>query len=94
MNKQVIRIGLGVLAGAIGSKIIQSQKMKDLAVGAVAGGLKIKDDVDKAVEKVKENTDDIVAEAKVLKMEKDIEREEEKKEKDIEEVASEADLED
>ena len=29
MNKQVIRIGLGVLAGAIGSKIIQSQKMKD-----------------------------------------------------------------
>ena len=94
MNKQVIRIGLGVLAGAIGSKIIQSQKMKDLAVGAVASGLKIKDDVDKTVEKVKENADDIVAEAKVLKMEKDIEREEEKKENDIEEVASEAYLED
>lgn len=65
VNKKIISAGVGVLAGAIGGKVLTSKFAKKAAVATVQQGLKAKGAVDKTVENIKLTTDDIVAEAKV-----------------------------
>ena len=79
MNKRLINLGLGLVAGALGGKILTSETAKKLAVNTVAGGLKIKEGIDKNLEAVKVSSEDILAEAKVKKAE------DEKKEAEVEE---------
>ena len=50
VSKKFIRIGAGVLVGALGGKVLSSQLAKKAAVGAVAGGLRVKESIDKTVE--------------------------------------------
>lgn len=92
MNKKLFQIGLGVVGGIVGGKILSSQKAKDLAVSTVTEGLKLKESVDKTIEKVRENTNDIVAEAKVKKAEEERKQREEEARKDIEAIAREKEL--
>ena len=90
VNKKIISTGIGVIAGAIGGKILTSKFAKKAAVATVQQGLKAKSAVDKTVENIKVTTDDIVAEAKI-KNEIEERLEAEAKDKlDIENVASEA----
>ncbi|MDO5715480.1 MAG: DUF6110 family protein [Tissierellia bacterium] len=89
MKKRLLHFGLGLIGGAVGGKILSTDKAKELAVDAVAGGLKIKDSIDKTIEKARENTNDIVAEAKVKKEEDEKAARERQMEEDIEAVANE-----
>lgn len=89
MSKKLLNLGLGIVVGAVGGKILSSQVAKKLAVNTVCEGLKIKEGLDKSFEAVKVSTEDIVAEAKVKKAE-DEKKEAEKKEKlDINKVCEE-----
>lgn len=65
VNKKILSAGVGVIAGAIGGKVLTSKFAKKAAVATVQQGLKAKSAVDKTVENIKVTTDDIVAEAKV-----------------------------
>lgn len=89
MNKKLINLGIGILTGIVGGKVLSSEMAKKVAVSTVAGGLKVKEGLDKTIENIKESTEDIVAEAKIKK-EQDEKAEAERKEKlDIEKVAQE-----
>lgn len=90
MNKKLLNLGVGLLVGALGGKVLASQTVKKIAVNTVAGGLKIKEGLDKTVENVKVSTEDIIAEAKVKKAEDEKKEAEKKAALDIEEVAEEA----
>lgn len=68
MNKKLINLGLGLVVGALGGKILSSDTAKKLAVNTVAGGLKIKEGIDKNLENVKVTSEDILAEAKIKKL--------------------------
>ena len=85
MNKRLINLGLGLVVGALGGKILASDTAKKLAVNTVAGGLKIKEGIDKNLENVKVTSEDILAEAKIKKDEK--KEAERKAQVDIEKVA-------
>lgn len=69
MKKKLLSVGAGVLLGIVGDKVLKSNAVKNLAVNTVSEGLKVKETIDKTIEKAKENTEDIVAEAKVKKAE-------------------------
>ena len=69
MKKKLLYTGVGVLLGLVSDKLWKTKKARSLAVSAVAGGLKAKESLDKTIEKVREETGDIVAEAKVKKEE-------------------------
>ena len=90
MNKRLLNLGVGLVVGALGGKVLASQTVKKIAVNTVAGGLKIKEEIDKTVENVKVSTEDIIAEAKVKKAEDEKKEAEKKAALDIEEVAEEA----
>lgn len=92
MNKKMLQIGLGVVGGLVGGKLLSSQKAKEFAVSTVASGLKWKESVDKTVEKVRENTNDIVAEAKVKKAEDEQLKREREMQKDLAAIAAEKEL--
>lgn len=87
MNKKLLNLGVGLLVGALGGKVLASQTVKKIAVNTVAGGLKIKEEIDKTVENVKVSTEDIIAEAKVKKAEDEKKEAEKKAALDIEKVA-------
>ncbi len=87
MNKKLINLGIGVLTGVLGGKILSSQTVKKIAVSTVAGGLKVKEEIDKTIENVKVSTEDIIAEAKVKKAEDEKKEAERKAQLDIEKVA-------
>lgn len=87
MNKRLINLGLGLVAGALGGKILTSETAKKLAVNTVAGGLKIKEGIDKNLEAVKVSSEDILAEAKVKKAEDEKKEAERKAQVDIEKVS-------
>ncbi|WP_428842295.1 DUF6110 family protein [Peptoniphilus catoniae] len=89
MKRRLLNLGVGFVVGAIGGKVLASQTVKKLAVNTVAGGLKIKDEIDKTVENVKVSTEDIIAEAKVKKAEAEKKEAEKKATLDIEKVAEE-----
>lgn len=85
MNKKLLSMGAGILIGVLGDKILKSNVVKKVAVSTVASGLKAKESLDKTIEKVKESTEDIVAEAKVKNETEEKAREEETVEKLAEE---------
>ncbi|ERT56553.1 vacuolar-type H+-ATPase subunit H [Peptoniphilus koenoeneniae] len=87
MKKKLLSMGAGILIGVLGDKILKSNAVKKVAVSTVAGGLKAKESLDKTIEKVKESTEDIVAEAKVKNESEEKAREE--KEETIEKLAEE-----
>ena len=87
MNKKLITLGLGLVVGAIGGKILAPDTVKKLAVNSVAGGLKIKEGIDKNLENVKVTSEDILAEAKIKKAEDEKKEAERKAQVDIEKVA-------
>lgn len=87
MNKRLINLGLGLVVGALGGKILSSDTAKKLAVNTVAGGLKIKESIDKNLENVKVTSEDILAEAKIKKAEDEKKEAERKAQVDIEKVA-------
>nr|WP_138159689.1 DUF6110 family protein [Peptoniphilus catoniae] len=89
LKRRLLNLGVGFVVGAIGGKVLASQTVKKLAVNTVAGGLKIKDEIDKTVENVKVSTEDIIAEAKVKKAEAEKKEAEKKATLDIEKVAEE-----
>ncbi|EEI86210.1 DUF6110 family protein [Anaerococcus lactolyticus] len=89
LNKKILRIGAGVLVGALGGKILSSELAKKAAVGAVAGGLRVKESIDKTVEQVRVSADDIVAEAKEANAKEDLERAKKAAELNLDEVAKE-----
>ena len=92
MNKKLINLGIGVLTGALGGKILSSQTVKKIAVSTVAGGLKVKEEIDKTIENVKVSTEDIIAEAKVKKAEDEKKEADRKAQLDIEKVAEETEV--
>ncbi len=69
MKKKLLSVGAGVLIGVVGDKIVKSNAVRNLAVNTVSEGMKVKESIDKTIEKAKENTEDIVAEAKIKKAE-------------------------
>ena len=87
MDKRLINLGLGLVVGALGGKILSSDTAKKLAVNTVAGGLKIKEGIDKNLENVKVTSEDILAEAKIKKAEDEKKEAERKAQVDIEKVA-------
>ena len=87
INKRLLNLGIGLAAGLIGGKILKSKTAKDLAVNTVAGGLKVKDSIDKTIEDIRENTNDIIAEAKVKKAEEEEKARKEAEEKNLEDLA-------
>ncbi len=94
MDKKLLHVGLGLAVGLLTGKLLQTKKVREFAVGAVAGGLKAKESLDKTVEKLREGSEDILADAKVKK-EVDQKKQEEKAakkeaEKDIQKVCEEA----
>ncbi|WP_311482604.1 DUF6110 family protein [uncultured Anaerococcus sp.] len=89
ISKKFLRIGAGVLVGALGGKILSSELAKKAAVGAVAGGLRVKKSIDKTVEQVRVSADDIVAEAKEANAKEDLEKAKKAAELNIDEVAKE-----
>ena len=78
MKKKLIYTGVGVLLGLVSDKLWKTKKVRSLAVSAVAGGLKAKESLDKTIEKVREETGDIIAEAKVKKAEEQAQAQAEK----------------
>lgn len=92
MNKKLINLGIGVLTGVLGGKILSSQTVKKIAVSTVAGGLKVKEEIDKTIENVKVSTEDIIAEAKVKKAEDERKEADRKAQLDIEKVAEETEV--
>lgn len=78
MKKKLLYTGVGVVLGLVSDKLWKTKKARSLAVSAVAGGLKAKESLDKTIEKVREETGDIVAEAKVKKAEEEAKAQAEK----------------
>ena len=78
MKKKLLYTGVGVVLGLVSDKLWKTKKARSLAVSAVAGGLKAKESIDKTIEKVREETGDIVAEAKVKKAEEEAKAQAEK----------------
>ena len=89
MNKKLLDLGIGFLAGAVGGKVLCSKAVKRFAVATVAEGLKAKESIDKTVENIKVSTEDIVAEAKVKKEEDEKKEAERKAKADIDQVVEE-----
>ncbi|EFI42153.1 MULTISPECIES: DUF6110 family protein [Peptoniphilus] len=71
MKKKILNFALGMVTATVGPKILKSKLAKKVAVEAVVQGMKAKDYIDKTVETIKENTDDIIAEAKIIKAEEE-----------------------
>lgn len=89
INKKVLTAGAGLLAGVLGGKVLSSKLAKNAAVSTVAGGLRVKESLDKTIEKVRVSADDIVAEAKEKKEKEDLETAKKAAEMDINQVAKE-----
>lgn len=87
LNRKVLRIGAGVLVGMLGGKVLTSKLAKKAAVSTVKGGLRVKESLDKTIEKVRVSADDIVAEAKEIKEKEDLEEAEKEETLNIEKVA-------
>lgn len=88
MKKKLLSVGAGVLIGVVGDKIVKSNAVRNLAVNTVSEGMKVKESIDKTIEKAKENTEDIVAEAKIKKAEDErVKREAEEAKETAEDLA-------
>jgi hypothetical protein len=68
-NKYLIGFVLGVTAAIVGYKAYKSKKLRKALVRAVACGIKLRDDAKFAVNTIKEDAEDLCAEAKEGKAE-------------------------
>ncbi len=89
INKKIISIGAGIIAGAIGGKVLNSKLAKKAAVSTVVGGLKVKESIDKTVENIRVSAEDVIAEAKYVKEREEKEEAKKNDEMDIDKVAEE-----
>lgn len=87
MKKKLLNLGIGLVTGIVGGKIISSQATKKLVISTVAGGLKVKEGLDRTIENIKVSTEDIVAEAKIKKEQDKKAEEERKAQLNIEKIA-------
>lgn len=62
----VIAFGCGVAATVIVGKVLKSKSVRNCTVKAVAKGLKIRDDAQHTLHEIKEEAEDIYAEAKTV----------------------------
>ncbi|MDR3287829.1 MAG: DUF6110 family protein [Peptococcaceae bacterium] len=63
-NKKVRTFAVGLAAGLALPLIVNSKTTRKVAVSGVAKGLKIKEDAQAALESIKEDAQDVYAEAK------------------------------
>jgi predicted nuclease with TOPRIM domain len=63
-SKYVIGFGLGLAAALIGYQACKSKKLRKAVVKAVARGMKLRDDAKFALNTIKEDAEDLCAEAK------------------------------
>jgi hypothetical protein len=63
-NKYVIGFGAGLAAAVIGYKAYKSKKLRKAVVQAAAQGMKFREDVKVTLNNIKEDAEDICAEAK------------------------------
>jgi hypothetical protein len=63
-NKYVIGFGVGVAASVLGYKAYRSKKLRKAVVRAVACGIKLRDDAKTTLDGIKEEAEDICAEAR------------------------------
>lgn len=92
MKKKLISLGAGVVLGIVGEKVLKSNLVKNVAVTTVSEGMKAKEGIDRTIEKVKENAEDVVAEAKIKKAEDErANKEAEETKETVEDLAEAAD---
>ncbi|MDR3160780.1 MAG: YtxH domain-containing protein [Spirochaetaceae bacterium] len=63
-NKYVIGFGIGVAASILGYNAYKSKKLRKAVVKAVACGIKLRDDAKTTLDGIKEEAEDICAEAR------------------------------
>jgi predicted nuclease with TOPRIM domain len=63
-NKYVIGFGAGLAAAFIGYRAYKSEKIRKAVVKAVAYGMKLREDAKFAMNTIKEDAEDLCAEAK------------------------------
>jgi hypothetical protein len=63
-NKYVIGFGLGVTAAILGYRAYKSKKLRKAVVKAIARGMKLRDDAKFTMNTIKEDAEDLCAEAK------------------------------
>ncbi|MDR1363131.1 MAG: hypothetical protein LBJ35_03665 [Spirochaetaceae bacterium] len=63
-NKYVIGFGVGVAAAVIGCRAYKSKTVRNAAAKVLAHWMKLRDDAKFAVTKIKEEAEDLYAEAK------------------------------
>ena len=63
-NKYLVGFGLGVAAAVVGYRAYKSRKLRKALVKAVACGMKLRDDAKFAMNTIKEDAEDLCAEAK------------------------------
>jgi hypothetical protein len=63
-SKYVIGFGLGLAAAIIGCQACKNKKVRNAVVKAVARGMKLRDDAKFALNAIKEEAEDLRAEAK------------------------------
>ncbi len=89
--KEIVCFAGGILFGTAGIKILSSKDAKKAYVHTVAAGLRMKESVKDTVNCIRENAEDVVAEAKLINDERECVEEEqeffaqedEKEEQDI-----------
>jgi hypothetical protein len=75
-NKKVISFIGGVAVATIGVKVLKSQTVRNAAVKTIAGGLKLQECAQTAFETLKEDAQDLHAEARLNKNAEDVTAEE------------------
>jgi predicted nuclease with TOPRIM domain len=63
-NKYVIGFGAGVAAALVGYRLYKSKKIRKAVVKAVACGIKLREDAKYTLNSIKEDAEDVCAEAK------------------------------
>jgi hypothetical protein len=63
-SKYVIGFGVGVAASVLAYKAYKSKKLRKTLVKAVAQGIKLRDDAKHTLNSIKEDAEDLCAEAK------------------------------
>lgn len=75
--KEIICFAGGILFGTAGIKILSSKDAKKAYVHTVAAGLRMKESVKDTVNSIRENAEDVMAEAKLINEERECGEEQE-----------------
>lgn len=88
-DKDSGKLFVGALGGIAVTKLVKTQKAKDLAVKTVASGIKAKENLDRTVEDLRNQAEDTLAEAQAYKEEQEKKKAEEEAGEDLEDLAEE-----